>query len=82
MFLLQHYEDIDDYIDEVHASYGILTNFLQQRNIDFLPSKANFLLIQVDESLKIELRDYLERHFIFIRFLGDPLLKDWVRVTL
>lgn len=82
VYTLANREFLDMYIKQVQDSYQLLTAFLQSKNIDYRPSEWNFMLIYVDSTYKENLRRYLENHHIFIRFLGDPLLTDRVRITL
>ncbi len=82
IFVLDNYEGVTNYINSVNTWKGQLYQFFNEYNIEYNKSDANFVLFKIWYENKSSLKEYLEKNNIFIRFLDNPLLRDWVRVSI
>lgn len=82
IYILNNLAPICEYINSVNIWKGYLYKFFQDKHIEYIESDANFLLFKIWYESKNNLKFYLESRNIFIRFLDNPLLKDWVRVSI
>lgn len=55
---------------------------LRERQIDVLPSSANFVLARPTTRSAQEVFTELRKHGIVVRYFDTPLLKDWLRISI
>lgn len=82
LYILNHLEPILDYIYEVKQWKNKLYDYFDSLNIKYFVSDANFVLFYIWWGNKRELQDFLESRNLYIRFLTNPLLNDYVRVSI
>ncbi len=82
IYILDNLTPIYEYINSVNIWKELLYEFFQDKHIEYIKSDANFVLFKIWYETKNNLKYYLENRNIFIRFLDNPLLKDWVRVSI
>lgn len=82
IYVLDNLTQIYEYINSVNKWKDHLYKFFNDKDIEYIESDANFVLFKIWYETKNNLKTYLENRNIFIRFLDNPLLKDWVRVSI
>ncbi len=82
IYILDNLTPIQEYINSVNTWKKCLYKFFNDKCIEYIESDANFVLFKIWYERKDNLKYYLEKKNIFIRFLDNPLLKDWIRVSI
>lgn len=78
---LEQPEYVKSYVKEVmQESKPMLENYLRNKSITFWPSSANFLLLQVEDPLKVV--EELKKEEILVRPRSGPNIENTVRITL
>ena len=58
-YMLNNYDKIEKYVDEVNSNKELFYNYCNQNNIKYYPSKANFVSYEVDNTEN------------YIKYMGD-----------
>ena len=69
-------EDVDNYCLTIRSNRNQLFNELKSRNINVLPSQANFLVLQLPINQSIAVESFLARNGIMVRSFCDASLTN------
>ncbi len=67
---------------KVMATRQWATNTLKEKDFIVLPSQANFLFARHPDHGGRELVDGLRARGVLVRWWGDPLIRDWLRISI
>lgn len=70
-------------INKIREERSLL--FEKLKNIPFLtplPSESNFILCRVENKAGFEIKQYLEKQGILVRFYDTPLLRNYIRISI
>jgi histidinol-phosphate aminotransferase len=74
---------LSENINKIREERSLL--FEKLKNIPFLtplPSESNFILCRVEHKAGFEIKQYLEKQGILVRFYDTPLLKNYIRISI
>ena len=79
---LSNRDEVAQYCKTITANRNQLTSWLSQRNIEVLPSQANFVTIRLSEGQALATKSFLAKNDILVRSFNDNLMKHCLRITI
>jgi phenylacetate-CoA ligase len=79
-YMLNNFDKIDKYVDEVNSNKEYFYNYCQENNIKYYPSKANFVSYEVDNAEKYI--DFMADNKVYLRNRKSYFNGEFVRATI
>jgi histidinol-phosphate aminotransferase len=79
-YMLNNYDKIEKYVDEVNSNKEIFYNYCNQHNIKYYPSKANFVSFEVDNAANYI--NFMADNKVYLRDRKSYFNGEFVRATI
>lgn len=79
-YMLNNFDKIDRYVDEVNSNKEVFYNYCKQNNIRYYPSKANFVSYEVDNAAGYI--NFMAENKVYLRDRKSYFNGEFVRATI